>query len=160
MSVEPPRFLADEMLGRLARYLRFVGCDTLYARGWEDAAIAEAARTEGRTVLTRDRGLARRSPGALLLTTPEIGAQWRAVIAAFPAVPHRPEFLRCPLCNGRLVTFRRDPDSPRPPGVPWSRVDEGLPLFRCEGCAHLYWPGTHTDRIAETLRRWSPEAIP
>ncbi len=158
--MDPPRFLADEMLGRLARYLRFVGCDTVYAHGWEDAEIAEAARKEERILLTRDRALARRSPGALLLTTPEIGTQWKAVVAAFPAVPRRPDFLRCPLCNGRLAAFRPDPGSPRPPGVPWTRVDAGLPLFRCEDCAHLYWPGSHTDRIAETLRRWTPERIP
>ncbi len=156
----PPRFLADEMLGRLARYLRFTGCDTVYAHGWEDDALVEVSRTEGRIVLTRDRGLARRAPGALLLTTGEIGAQWRAVVAAFPAVPRHPEFVRCTLCNGRLATFRFGPDDARPSGVPGARVDAGLALYRCESCAHLYWPGSHTERIAATLRRWDLERTP
>ncbi|HPC00814.1 MAG TPA: DUF5615 family PIN-like protein, partial [Syntrophales bacterium] len=52
-----PRFLCDVHLGRLARWLRLLGFDTLYRRDLEDGEIVRAARKEGRIVLTRDRGI-------------------------------------------------------------------------------------------------------
>ena len=52
--------LADAMLGRLARWLRLIGYDTVYAQGWSDHRVAARARAEARIVLTRDRELARR----------------------------------------------------------------------------------------------------
>ena len=150
-----PRFLADEMVGRLARYLRFVGCDTLYARGWADERLIEVARREDRIILTRDRGLAARAPRSLLLTDVGIEAQWKAVTSNFPDVPRTPQFVRCSLCNGRLVAYRWAAGDPRPEGVPWERVEAGLALYRCEECGHLYWPGSHTAQLAATLQRWS-----
>jgi len=56
-----PRFLADEMLGSLARWLRIMGYDTEYARGMSDSDILARSRVEGRIVLTRDRQLAERA---------------------------------------------------------------------------------------------------
>ncbi len=56
---EAPKFLADAMLGSLARWLRILGFDTRYLQG-DDAMIAYRARAEERILLTRDRELARR----------------------------------------------------------------------------------------------------
>src|SRR5580658_184832 len=63
----PARWWADEMLGRLARYLRMVGLDTAYVPGLTDDEVVRRAGAEGRTLLTRDRQLARRVPGAFLV---------------------------------------------------------------------------------------------
>ena len=51
-----PRFLCDEMLGRLGRYLRAVGYDTTLASGGEpDSRWLKQAIDEERYFLTRDR---------------------------------------------------------------------------------------------------------
>jgi uncharacterized protein len=154
-GVAPPRWLADEMVGRLARYLRFVGCDTLYARGWSDDEIVARARTEDRVVLTRDRALAARAHRALLLSSPHLADQWRAVREAYPDLPSEPRFERCSECNGALAPFRPDPGAPREEGIPWDRVDRGLALYRCTDCGHCYWDGSHVASVRERLRTWS-----
>ncbi|MFI5413305.1 MAG: Mut7-C RNAse domain-containing protein, partial [Candidatus Lutacidiplasmatales archaeon] len=93
-------WLADEMVGRLARYLRFVGCDTYYARGLSDDEILQQAKNEHRVIVTRDRRLSARAERALLLESPHLADQWRAVRSAFPELPLTVEFVRCTECNG------------------------------------------------------------
>ncbi len=138
------------MLGRLARYLRMVGQDTAYAHGISDAEIIEQARREGRTVLTRDRGLAARAPGTVLLVCTGIADQVRAVHAVAPGAGWTPSFERCTECNGRLAPV---PRGERPAGAP-DRRGSPPPLFRCPECAHLYWEGTHTEDVRRRVRGW------
>ncbi len=152
----PPRWLADEMVGRLARYLRLVGCDTVYVRGVSDEEILSRAKTEGRILLTRDRELARRTPRAVLIASPHLADQWRAVRAAHPEVPSRVRPERCTECNGRLALYVPPPDraGTGPAGVPWERVDHGLALYRCAECGHLYWEGSHTAAVDARIAAW------
>jgi len=149
------RWLADEMVGRLARYLRFVGCDTEYVRGLTDEEILRRARTENRVILTRDRRLAARATRALLLESPHLPDQWKAVRTAFPEVPAGVRFERCTECNGLLETVGDPATQPKVEGVPWDRVAGGLPLFRCTSCGHYYWEGSHTAEIRARIASWS-----
>ena len=55
-----PRFIADVMLGSLARWLRILGFDTIYFRAIDDNELIKIARQQERTLLTRDTGIARR----------------------------------------------------------------------------------------------------
>ena len=54
------KFIVDGMLGRLAKWLRILGYDTAYFPHLDDNQLVRLARAEGRLLLTRDRGLARR----------------------------------------------------------------------------------------------------
>lgn len=151
-ELEEPRWICDEMLGRLARYLRFLGYDVEYARGRTDRSILDQARTEDRRVLTRDRGMAERSPRVTLLRSIEVEEQLREVRAAFPQLRSEVRFVRCSLCNGLL----RDADrsSPRPPkGVPEGPWGSGAPIYVCPSCGQAYWEGSHTDEIRRTIAR-------
>jgi len=162
--VGSPRWLADEMVGRLARYLRFAGCDTVYVRGLTDEEILDEARREDRVILTRDRRLAGRAPRSLLLTSPFIADQWREVRAAYPGIPSTVTFDRCTECNGSLVRVppSSPPSGPSVPvdGVPWDRVALGLELYRCSACNHYYWEGSHTADVRARLARWAQEPPP
>jgi uncharacterized protein len=152
--VPPPRILADEMVGSLARYLRMVGCDTAYARGWTDDEIVERARREARVVVTRDRALARRLPDSVLLTSTDLGAQVRQMWAALPSLPREVRFDRCTLCNGSLDLLPRGASAGAQPGVPRNRVEAGLAVYQCRACGHLYWEGSHTTSVRQRLREW------
>lgn len=100
--------VADAMLGRLARWLRALGRDVSYDVALEDRELIWKARTEGRVLLTRDRGLAdacgrpdwcrlvdaKRPRLQLLELDPPLQLftpGWRALL-----------FSRCLVCNTRL----------------------------------------------------------
>lgn len=155
-----PRWLADEMLGRLARYLRFLGHDTEYVRGSEDSEISQRARREGRTLLTRDRRLAASTPGSLLLESPELGEQIRAVHRAYPTAQWTVRFERCSLCNSLLVPWTPPSGGEWPSEVPRDLVEKGLAVFECPGCGQRYWEGSHTRRIRRQMQDWVAPSAP
>ena len=153
--MDDPRWLVDEMLGRLARYLRFLGYDTEYAHGASDDDLVRQAREEQRRLITRDQQLATRTPGAILLTRVDIAGQMSELRAAFPLLRMEVRFDRCSRCNGRLELR---------PSVPQGALDQALPpevregktaLYACSRCGHLYWEGSHTRSVRASLAAWS-----
>jgi len=155
--MDESRWLVDEMLGRLVRYLRFLGYDAEYVRGITDDEIVERAHAEQRRVITRDRSLARRLPDAVLLTRTDIAGQMRELRRAFPALRPDVRFDRCSLCNGRLSVLEKVPSQgpdldALPPEVRAGRVH----LYACVQCHHLYWEGSHTRSVRTRLAQWLP----
>jgi uncharacterized protein with PIN domain len=150
-----PRWLADEMLGRLARYLRFLGFDTAYVQSLSDAEIEALLRADPRVLLTRDQALAGRVPGALLLSRTDVEGQLREVYRAFPGLPREVSFDRCTLCNGRLLPWLGGPawEAALQEGVARAMA-EGRAVRVCEACQHPFWLGSHADRLARDVARW------
>ncbi len=146
MSDAIPRLLADAMLGKLARWLRILGYDTLYMQD-DDVSIAQRARAEGRVVLTRDHGLAqRRGLRTLLVNAQDLDTQLAEVIAALGrpvgAAP------RCMLCNGML---RRIPVEVARSFVPAYVAQTQMLFHRCAECGKIYWQGTHWQGIENQI---------
>lgn len=144
-------FLLDGMCGGVLAHLRMCGHDTVYApdRDLEaDSAIAEAAAAEDRTVVTRDRALAREADDAILLERRDPEDQLRELAAAGVdlALPEEPT--RCGSCNGRLESV--SDDAPTPEHAP-DPADE--PVWRCVACGQRFWRGSHWDRVVATLAR-------
>jgi hypothetical protein len=152
-----PRFVADAMLGRLARWLRALGYDTLFDETLDDAALARLAADEGRLLLTRDRRLCedRGSPDwCLLLSAQRPRAQLRELdrrLTLFRPGWRDRLFDRCMLCNAPLESAGFEEVRPElPPAV---RQDPGVRAAgfrRCPECGRVYWEGSHTRR----MRRW------
>ncbi len=63
VAARDARFVCDTHLGRLAAYLRMLGFDTFYRNDCADDELARISAQEQRIVLTRDRGLLKRTPG-------------------------------------------------------------------------------------------------
>ncbi len=145
------RWLVDAMLGRLARYLRFMGEDTEYLRDADDDLLAARAVAEGRVLVTRDRELAGRTPGAVLLTSVVLRDQLRSLRRVHPEVEQPVRFVRCSLCNAALVPATPDDLRSTTKQVPRS-AEVARPVYRCTTCGQLYWEGSHTERIRRTLR--------
>ncbi|MFQ5904743.1 MAG: Mut7-C RNAse domain-containing protein, partial [Candidatus Binatia bacterium] len=77
------RFVADKMLGRLAKWLRIIGQDVAYGPHLSGYGLIRTARREGRLILTRDRGVTRRSPPEyLLIQSDQFREQLKQVIHA------------------------------------------------------------------------------
>jgi len=143
------RFVADTMLGRLARWLRALGYDTLYLRRASDLELLRIAREEGRLLLTRDTRLARtaRAQG-LLIQAEGLDAQLRQVVAALG--PSGGELLsRCLECNTPLEARTREEVMGV---VPAYTLETQSEFYGCPGCGKVFWPGSHADRMLARLR--------
>jgi uncharacterized protein with PIN domain len=148
------------MLGRLARYLRIVGVDTAYVRGWSDTEILREAGAQGRRIVTRDRDLARRAAGSVLLTATGIEAQWRSMLRAHPEIPRVVAFERCTLCNGALQSLVPGTREYADVALPEALRAGAIPIFSCRVCGHAYWDGSHMQSLRRRLARWSGEPAP
>lgn len=142
------RFVADGMLGSLARWLRRLGYDTHYANDRDDNALVRTARAEGRVLLTRDRALAaRRNLRALLIESQSLDEQLAQVRAAYPLPPVlRPP--RCSECNDLLRPAAPEEVAGRVPAY----VERTYAHFHvCDGCGRIYWPGSHRAHMSARL---------
>ena len=147
----PTRFLADAMLGRLARWLRVVGADTIQlAADAPDIVLVARARADERVLLTRDRHLLRdlRPHRELAIESDVPLEQLDEVVRAF-ALPRPAELLtRCLLCNTPLVEMT--PAEILERVRPRSRELSG-PMRRCPTCGRAYWRGSHVRRMEAAL---------
>lgn len=150
-----PRFAADAMLGRLAKWLRLLGLDTTYDRAWDDRALLRHAAAEGRVLLTRDTRLLRRRglPPHLFIEDDHFRDQLRQVLNRFALDPRTRLFARCSRCNTEL----EHPDPACAQGrVPPYVFASQRAFARCPSCGRLYWGATHAERIraeVDALRR-------
>ncbi len=148
----PPRFLADNHLGRLTAYLRLLGFDTHYDPHLDDADLAAQAGAQQRVLLTRDRRLLFRSAVTygywVRAQHPE--AQIREVVIRFNLKVLVRPFSRCLRCNGELhrvskqaVLDRLEPKTRR-------YFNE---FSQCDRCGQVYWAGSHFARLEHIIAR-------
>lgn len=149
MGTGDDRFLCDAMLGKLPVYLRMCGYDTAYTGerdGATDAGIREVLRRENRTLLSRDRELVARTPGAIRLERREITDQIAELRGAGIPLDLTDPPVRCGRCNGRLV--REPANGSRPDYAP---DDREVACYRCRSCGQYFWKGSHWDDVAARL---------
>jgi len=146
------RFLCDAMLGKLCRWIRFLGFDSIYAGvEMKDAEIAKMAEREGRWLLTMDRELASRGPRSLLIETQDLETQlvelFRRLRISATAIHSG---TRCGLCNGLLSVVEKDAVASKVPPHVLETVDR---FRKCDGCGRIYWHGSHSEKIQRRLKR-------
>ncbi|ASJ02452.1 hypothetical protein A3L09_03880 [Thermococcus profundus] len=136
------KFIADMMLGRLARWLRLYGYNTLYGIV-DDDDIIKRALEGGRVIITRDEGLAEKANAAgvevFLLSSNSLegqveelrrfGVEFREL---FPANA------RCPKCNGPIERVPKEEVKGRVPESVYEKYEE---FYVCKDCGQIYWPG-------------------
>jgi len=144
------RFAADRMLGRLAKMLRLLGYDTLYSAQFTAEKLREIARQADRFILTRG-AVTKRFP--VLANVYRVESEYpveqlREVVTEFSLDTKSGLWTRCTLCNGPiLLVDRQEAEESVKPKV-FELYDE---FFRCSGCGHFYWRGSHTKRVLEHL---------
>jgi uncharacterized protein with PIN domain len=145
------RFLADRMVGRLARWLRMLGYDTAYPDAG-DAALVRQARAEGRILLTRDTRLCRRRDLGphCFIESDQVMDQLRQVLAAYRLQPGAGAGRRCARCNAVLEPVGRAEVAAAVPAYVLARH---AAYARCPACGRLYWPGSHWQRIQAAVER-------
>jgi uncharacterized protein len=147
------KFLADSSLGRLSKWLRILGYDTVYWRGEADRSFLRKAEREGRAVLTRRKDvLARQHPGFVLFVEHDRVEDQIVEVLGKLDLKHEPEniFTICLRCNESLRKATPEEVRPLVPDYVFRTQKE----FRmCPGCSGVFWSGTHRDRAMKTIAR-------
>ncbi len=154
-----PRFVADAMLGRLARWLRVLGYDTAYDAGADDPQVVQRAVREGRVLLTRDRRLPQEwwIDAVIVLQANTPLAQLSELGTRLPLDPQRRLFTRCTLCNALLEPATLDAVREL---LPARVVAEQQRFARCPDCRRVYWEGSHTQRMRRLLHAALADGAP
>src|SRR5512136_2859280 len=109
-AIDRPRFVADVMLGRLAKWLRIAGFDVLYSNRYNDEELVSLSAREERVLLSRDtRLLVQRSVRHFIFLESDRGQEQMKQIfrtTATTAIPGL--FTRCLTCNEALSDIDRE----------------------------------------------------
>jgi uncharacterized protein with PIN domain len=145
------RFLCDEMLSRLGRWLRAAGYDVVIAStGEADKQLLQQARSEQRQFITRDRKLLEYRDAAdavSLLIANQLPGQFAELSALFSIDWLCLPFSRCLECNSELIVASEDVIARVPTGA--LREDEHV--LYCPHCDQPYWYGSHVKRMRRKL---------
>lgn len=149
------RFITDTHLGKLAKYLRLLGFDTLHFTQGSDAELANLAQTQGRILLTRDRMLhARTDVTSYFPINIDTEEQLKEVLAHFDLCKACRPFSRCMICNG-MVREIADPSTILDK-LPEKVREFHTQFWQCEKCKKIYWHGTHYKRMKERIASFCP----
>ncbi len=138
------RFLCDQNLGRLAKWLRILGFDTEFMSKWDEDFMKQAIQS-GRIVLTRKGALSEKR-GMVFISHDHVQDQLQE-LASFLDLKHE-AFIRCSRCNTLLVDRPRDEVKGHVPDYVHAthEIFAGCPL-----CGRIYWKGTHISRIYDMI---------
>lgn len=150
---DEPRFIVDNMLGSLARWLRILGYDTVYDRKSEDWQLLRRAELERRIIITRDRGLHNKAIKqgfkSILLWEDELSDRL-AHIAIVTGIRLGVDFnkTRCPEDNTLLIKVLKEKVKGRVPDTVYNLHSD---FWECPKCGKIYWVGSHWRMIEKTL---------
>jgi uncharacterized protein with PIN domain len=148
------KFIADSMLGRLAKWLRILGHDTLYYSDIADSVLLRIAREQGRTLLTRDTRLIKVKglKDFIFIHHDNPEDQLRELFKAGVIQGDREtEILsRCIHCNSVLHTISSDKAEGTIPDFALWKEGE---VRQCHSCGKFYWKGTHPEKIMKRLKQ-------
>ncbi len=148
------KFIADTMLGSLARWLRMLGYDTLYSKDYGDKEILELAFKEERIVLTRDLSLHRKTVKqglkSIYLENESIQEKLATLASKLKInLELNPERSRCPICNGILMKVSKEKIVDK---VPEKVAELHEDFWMCTACGKVYWKGKHWITMNKILR--------
>jgi hypothetical protein len=125
-----------------------VGFDVLYEKDYTDAELARLSQNERRILLTKDRGLLKRSAVSHGYCVREVDPrrQLIEVIERFDLIESIEPFQRCIRCNGLLEPIPKDAIIERLPPETKKHYDA---FHICRDCGRVYWEGPHYQQMEQ-----------
>lgn len=140
------RFVLDVHLGKLCKYLRMLGFDTVYRNDLDDVEIVDISLKEHRIILTRDLGILKNGlvTHGYWLRSQDSREQLQEVIRRFQLQHKIRPFHRCTVCNGFVEKVGKEEIAHLLRENTKKAFDE---FFRCTSCKKIYWEGSHYDSM-------------
>lgn len=149
-----PRFIADINVGRLGRWLRAKGYDTLQFSNGDDSEMLAIAADENRIVLSRDTGLSRYRlvlggrARVIILQSDRTSEQLTQVMAEIGPHPRPMPFSICLCCNAPLEDKAPEEVKDKVPPYVFKTQKQ---FKQCPDCKRIYWRGTHWQAMQHYL---------
>jgi len=150
------RFIVDHNVGKLAKWLRMMGYDSLFFNGSDDSDMVKQALAEHRIILTRDRAIMKRRVvtkgqiNAVLIDSEEPEQQLRQVMDILDLDCRFRPFTLCLECNQPLEERKPDEVQGRAPPYVYKTQQQ---YMECPACHRIYWRGTHWEAMTRMLDR-------
>ena len=156
-EMSPPKFIVDNNVGKLVKWLRIMGYDTLSFNGSDDAHMIAIALAEGRVVLTRDTQIMRRRVvtrgqlKAILVASDEPELQMNQVVDTLNLDCQFRPFTLCLECNQPLVERSKQQVKDLVPPYVFKTQSQ---YMECPACHRIYWRGTHWQAMTKRLTKF------
>ena len=148
------RFIIDNNVGKLAKWLRMMGYDTLFFNGSDDAQMVVTALNEDRVILTRDTQIMVRGVvtsgrlKAILIESDKPDEQIQQVIETLNLDCQFKPFALCLECNASLEDRSVQEVKDRVPPYVYQTQSK---YVECPACHRIYWRGTHWQAMTKKL---------
>ncbi len=155
------KFIVDNNVGKLARWLRMMGYDTLFFGSGDDSRLVATALDEGRVILTRDTQIMKRGVvasgrlKAVLIKSDESERQMRQVIETLNLDCRFGLFTICLECNQPLEERSRQQVKDRVPPFVFQTQSQ---YMECPVCGRIYWQGTHWQAMTRKLEKFMKDS--
>ena len=150
------KFIVDNNVGKLARWLRIMGYDTLLFNDSDDARMIATALTEERVILTRDTQIMKIGViesgrlRAILIQSDKPEEQISQVVESLDLDTRSGLFTVCLECNRPLETRTRQLVKERVPPYVFRTQNQ---YVECPECHRIYWKGTHWQAMTRKLEK-------
>lgn len=146
------KFLCDQMLGTLAKWLRLYGFDTYFTNGnMKDDELLHIAKKENRIIITRDKELILRGKYKNLkvieISSTDLNVQIRNVLHG-KSINNNTILSRCSICNTILKEIKKNEVYNK---VPAKIYENNEQFWFCYKCDKIYWIGSHYKKIINKI---------
>ena len=151
------KFIVDNNVGKLAKWLRIMGYDTVFFNAEDDSNMIATALAEGRVILTRDTQIMKRRVvtngqlKAILIESDEPEQQMQQVIATLNLNCHYGPFTICLECNQPLQERSKQQVKDLVPPYVFQTQSQ---FMECPACHRIYWRGTHWQAMTKKLEKF------
>jgi hypothetical protein len=146
------KFVADSMLGRLAKWLRALGYDTHYQPFYKGGIIKQLT-PRGRMLLSRQRSSIIQYPNSMLIHADHVKDQLHEMKKQINLTSDRSKwFSRCLICNVLLKVAEAGDARENVPEYIFYQSPSGIRA--CPSCGRYFWPGSHRERMIRQLEKW------
>ncbi len=160
-AVEIQRFLVDQNVGKLTKWLRLLGYDAVFFTGDDDNQMVKQALNENRILITRDTAIRRRKVAlsgqltVITFETEDAETQMQQLIAGLSLIEDSQPLSRCLEDNALLHFIDKTDVEKRVPTHTFKTQDE---FMECPACGRVYWRGTHWQALERRLNSFKSQS--
>ena len=145
------RFVAEMTLGKLAKWLRILGFDTIYGTNVAGEKLTDTV--SDRILLTRTKGIRniKIAKECIFINSDHPFEQLREVVSTMGIEEEDIRlFSRCIQCNASIRSIEKNAVRGRVPDYIWETQDE---FHTCSHCRKIYWSGSHVQRSRDIIKK-------